>query len=293
VTTPDTTANSSLKKLKCLQINLNRSENAWNRLIDLWLNAENTKNNTPVHVVFIQEPYIPKISKNLCCYHFPRLPKNYRVVHNNYFIDKDQESRDGGGYISAILVHNDVPFERIFPTAAIYDNYKYPQELTVGIRLTGQGWDGVTLYSIYCRPIRSLTLVLKPLRSLDNLDRTVLCMDANATHPSWTPDHEDKNLYSGRGEDLEDFRMSCKLKVANDFKKVKDENNQPPKGGAEDIKTGKIPKHIDVTLYGANLCIKKWERLKTNPSSDHRYITFSIRVNVQCSILLQFARPSF
>ena len=194
-------------KLKCLQINLNRSEKAWNRVVDQWLKDDR------VHIVFIQEPCIKKMeiirpdvketNKKDYCYYFRNLPKNYRAIHNTYLID--QELANAGIFISAILVHEDVSFERILPMAAIH-NYNYPQELMAGIRLTGQGWNGVTLFSIYCRPKRSLAMVLQPLRSLfDNHDMTptVLCMDANATHPSWSPANENQSFYSGRGEDLE------------------------------------------------------------------------------------------
>ncbi len=217
------------------------------------------------------------------CYYFPNLPTNYRAIHNTYLID--QELPNAGFFISAILVHEDVSFERILPMAPIHDNYNYPQELMAGIRLTGQGWNGVTLFSIYCRPIRSLAMVLKPLRLLlGNYDmtRTVLCMDANATHPEWSPDHENTGLYSGRGEDLEYFFTSCNLEWANkDFENVKKENNHPTKDDTENQPERK-PKHIDVTFYrGDHLCIKDWERLDSledDTLSDHRYITFSIRV---------------
>lgn len=193
MTTPDdaTDSSSNHDKLKCLQINLNRSEKAWGKLILKWLDKGK------VDVVFIQEPCLNKIvneQTNDCCYCFPGLPKNYRAVHNNYLMGKDKKSKYG--YNAAILVRVDVPFERILPMAATTDKYTHPQELMVGIRLTGNGWDGVTLFSIYCRPSRSLALLLKPLRSLNNHDmtRTVLCMDANATHPKWSPDWEDKGL---------------------------------------------------------------------------------------------------
>jgi hypothetical protein len=182
--------------------------------------------------------------------------------------------------------------------AATTDNYTHPQELMVGIRLTGNGWDGVTLFSIYCRPIRSLALLLKPLRSLGNHDMTVLCMDANATHPNWSPDWEDKGLYSGRGEDLEDFRAFCKLQVAN--RNLEDKKKSIEKQATEDNEgdtsdedkteanndSERNSKNIDVTLYGTKLRIAKWERLEDKSSSDHRYITFSIfRV---CLILLLY-----
>jgi hypothetical protein len=272
-----------LDKLECLQINLNRSEEAWNQVVDQWL-----KNDETVHIVFIQEPCIKKMeitrpdvketNKKDYCYYFPNLPTNYRAIHNAYLID--QKLANAGIFISAILVHEDVSFERILPMAAIHDNY--PQELMAGIRLTGQGWNGVTLFSIYCRPKRSLAMVLKPLRLLlgnHDMTRTVLCMDANATHPNWSPAHEDKSFYSGRGEDLEYFRTSCKLKVANkDFEKVKKENNQPTKDDAEN-KTEQKSACIDVTFYrGDHLCIKNWKILPDKSLSDHRYITFSIKV---------------
>nr|CAH0106830.1 unnamed protein product [Daphnia galeata] len=240
-----------LDKLKCLQINLNRSEKAWNRVVDNWLKDDR------VHIVFIQEPCIKKMeitrqdvketNKKNYCYYFRNLPTNYRAIHNTYLID--QELANAGIFISAILVHQDVSFERILPMAAFHDQYNYPQELMAGIRLTGQGWNGVTLFSIYCRPIRSLTMVLKPLL-FDNHDitRTVLCMDANATHPNWSPAHENTGLYSGRGEDLEYFRTSCKLKVANqNFKNVKKENNQPTRDDAENKPEPK-PQHIDCVI---------------------------------------------
>jgi hypothetical protein len=231
----------------------------------------------------ITRPDVKETNKKNYCYYFPNLPKNYRAIHNNYLID--QEWANAGIIISAILVHKDVSFERILPMAPIHDNYNYPQELMAGIRLTGQGWNGVTLFSIYCRPIRSLAMVLKPLRLLlGNYDmtRTVLCMDANATHPEWSPDHENTGLYSGRGEDLEYFFTSCNLEWANkDFENVKKENNHPTKDDTENQPERK-PKHIDVTFYrGDHLCIKDWERLDSledDTLSDHRYITFSIRV---------------
>jgi hypothetical protein len=268
-------------KLKCLQINLNRSEDAWNQVVDQWL-----KNDETVHIVFIQEPCIKKMEitrpdvketkKKDYCYYFPNLPTNYRAIHNAYLID--QELANAGIFIAAILVHENVSFERILPMAPIHDNY--PQELMAGIRLTGQGWNGVTLFSIYCRPIRSLAMVLKPLRLLlgnHDMTPTILCMDANATHPNWSPAHENTGLYSGRGEDLEYFRTSCKLKVANqNFKNVKKENNQPKRDDAENKPK---PKHIDVTFYrGDHIYIKNWKRLKDKSLSDHRYITFSIKV---------------
>jgi hypothetical protein len=210
---------------------------------------------------------------------------------------KDKKSKYG--YSAAILVHVGVKFERILPMAAPSDNYpttsttirQHPQELTVGIRLTGNGWDGVTLFSIYCRPIRSLRSLLKPLRSLGNHDMTVLCMDANATHPNWSPNGEDKGLYSGRGEDLEDFLAFCKLQVANrnleDRKKPikKQATSKENEGDTSDEDKPETKndleqnsKHIDVTLYGTKLSIDDWERLKDESLSDHRYITFSIRV---------------
>jgi hypothetical protein len=286
----------SLDKLKCLQVNLNRSEKAWNQVVGKWLNGKKKR-----HIVFIQEPCIKKMEiirqdvkgtkKKDYCYYFPNLPTNYRVIHNTYLIDKedqelanvddDAKSRSGERiHISAILVHKDVSFERILPMAPIHDNY--PQELMAGIRLTGQGWNGVTLFSIYCRPIRSLAMVLKPLRLLlgnHDMTPTILCMDANATHPNWSPAHENKGLYSGRGEDLEYFFTSCKLKVANqNFENVKKENNHPTKDDTENQPERK-PKHIDVTFYrGDHLCIQNWKRLENITLSDHRYITFSIKV---------------
>ncbi|XP_046640237.1 uncharacterized protein LOC124322473 [Daphnia pulicaria] len=285
VTTPDNATDSSSNhdKIKCLQINLNRSNEAWEKLIHQWLAEEK------VGVVFIQEPCLNKIGNeqtNDCCYYFPGLPRNYRAVHNNYLMDEDKKSKYDRS--AAILVHVDVPFERILPMAATTDNYTHPQELMVGIRLTGNGWDGVTLFSIYCRPIRSLALLLKPLRSLGNHDMTVLCMDANATHPNWSPDWEDKGLYSGRGEDLEDFRAFCKLQVAN--RNLEDKKKSIEKQATEDNEgdtsdedkteanndSERNSKNIDVTLYGTKLRIAKWERLEDKSSSDHRYITFSI-----------------
>jgi hypothetical protein len=307
VTTPDlapddaTDSSSNHDKLKCLQINLNRSKKAWKKLI-LQLVAAEEK----VDVVFIQEPYLNKIGNeqtNECCYYFPGLPSKYRAVHNNYLMGKDKKSKYG--YSAAILVHVGVKFNRILPMAAPSDNYpttsttirQHPQELTVGIRLTGNGWDGVTLFSIYCRPSRSLALLLKPLRSLGNHDMTVLCMDANATHPKWSPDWEDNGFYSGRGEDLEDFLAFCDLKEANKnmedrkkpIKKQTTEENEGDTSDEDKPETKNDPeqnsKHIDVTLYGTKLWIENWERLKDESLSDHRYITFSIRV---CIILFLY-----
>ncbi len=288
LTTPDhaTDNSSNHDKLKCLQINLNRSEKAWGNLILQWLAEEE------VDIVFIQEPYLNKIDNeqtNDCCYYFPGLPRNYRAIHNNYLMGEDKKSEYHRS--AAILVHDDVPFERILPMASTTDNYTHPQELMVGIRLTENGWDGVTLFSIYCRRIRSLALLLKPLRSLGNHDMTVLCMDANATHPNWSPDWEDKDLYSGRGEDLGDFQAFCKLKVANGNleekkKPIKTRATKENEGDTlrdeDKTETNNVPeknsKHIDVTFYGTKLSIENWERLKVKSLSDHRYITFSIRV---------------
>ncbi len=303
VTTPDdaTDSSSNRDKIKCLQINLNRSEKAWEKLILQWLTEEE------VHIVFIQEPYLKKIGNeqtNDCCYYFPGLPTNYRAVHNNYLMGDKKSNYDRS---AAILVHVDVKFERFLPMAAPSDNYpttsttirQHPQELMVGIRLTGNGWDGVTLFSIYCRPSRSLALLLKPLRSLGNHDmtRTVLCMDANATHPKWSPDWEDNSFYSGRGEDLEDFRAFCQLLVANTNledkrKPIKTRATKETEGDTSDEdkpETKNVPeknsKHIDVTFYGTKLSIENWERLEVKSLSNHRYITFSIRV---CLILFLY-----
>jgi hypothetical protein len=120
VTTPDdaTDSSSTHDKIKCLQINQNRREKAWEKLIHQWLAEEK------VHVVFIQEPCLKKIDNeqtNDCCYYFPGLPRNYRAVHNNYLMGKDKKSEYG--YSAAILVHVDVPFERFLPMAAPSDNY--------------------------------------------------------------------------------------------------------------------------------------------------------------------------
>ncbi len=297
VTTPDdaTDSSSNHDERKCLQINLNRCKDAWEELIHQWLDKGK------VGVVFIQEPRLNKIDNeqtNDCCYYFPGLPTNYRAVHNNYLMGEDKKSEYDRS--AAILVHDDVPFERILPMAALSDNYTHPQELAVGIRLTGNGWVGVTLFSIYCRPSRSLALLLKPLRSLGNHDmtRTVLCMNANATHPNWSPNWEDKDLYSGRGEDLEDFRTFCDLQVANinledknkPIKKQATEENEGDTRDEDKTETNndleQNSKHIDVTLYGTKLSIEEWKRLEGKSSSDHRYITFTIlRV---CLILISF-----
>jgi hypothetical protein len=286
VTTPDDATDSSSNhgQIKCLQINLNRSNEAWKELIRQWLDTKK------VDVVFIQEPCLKKICNEQTngCYCFPGLPTNYRAVHNNYLMGEDKKSKYDRS--AAILVRVGVKFERILPIALPSD--KHPQELMVGIRLTGNGWDGVTLFSIYCRPSRSLALLLKPLRSLSNHDMTVLCMDANATHPNWSPDWEDKGLYSGRGEDLEDFLAFCKLKVARK-KPIKKQTTEENEGDTSDEDTTeenndseRNSKHIDVTLYGTKLWIAKWERLEVKSLSDHRYITFSIfRV---CLILISF-----
>lgn len=106
-------------------------------------------------------------------------------------------------------------------------------------------------------------------------------------------------LYSGRGEDLEDFQAFCKLKVANinledKRKPIKKQATVETEGDTSDEDkteenndSERNSKHIDVTLYGTKLWIENWERLEVKSLSDHRYITFSIKIRV-CSILISF-----
>jgi hypothetical protein len=97
-------------------------------------------------------------------------------------------------------------------------------------------------------------------------------------------------LYSGRGEDLEDFRAFCDLLVANKNledkrKPIKTRATKENEGDTRDedkTETNNVPeknsKHIDVTFYGTKLSIENWKRLEVKSLSNHRYITFSIRV---------------
>ena len=271
-----TTPQKTTALLECLQINLQRSKNAWMKLV------KRIVDKPPVHIVFIQEPYL-KLEPDSKYIHFPSPPEKYSIIHNLY-LDKDLSSTNYYGAI--ILVHDDVNFERILPV--IKKDYSY-QHLVVGIRLPDVN---ISLYSIYCQPSKSLRLILKPLQPPDGMSRTVLCMDANAIHPSWSFNTQNTTYKSGRGEDLEFFiRKSKSLQVANKKIEIKIEEklstNDAPKKTKKKKTYDENIDHIDVTLHGEGIAkITDWEVLtgtEDKSFSDHRYIRFSILVR-SCSL---------
>ena len=262
--------------LKCLQINLKHKDKAWEKLVKRLVVNQS-------HIVFIQEPYL-KLEPNSNYIHFPSPPEKYRIIHNLY-LDKNFPSRSTNYYGAMILVHEDVNFQRIMPV--IEKDYSY-QHLVAGIRLLDVN---ISLYSIYCRPSKSLALILKPLQPPDGMSRTVFCMDANAVHPSWSFNTQNMAYVSGRGEDLEFFiRKSKSLQVANKKIQIKIEEKNSTNDAfkkAKKKKTYENIDHIDVTLHGEGIAkITDWEVLtgtEDESFSDHRYIRFSILVR-SCSL---------
>ena len=279
--------------LKCLQINLKHKEEAWKKLVERLVATQS-------HIVFIQEPYL-KLEPNSNYIHFPSPPEKYRIIHNLY-LDKNFPSGSINYYGAIMLVHEDVNFKRVLPV--IKKDYSY-QELVAGIRLPDVN---ISLYSIYCRPSKSLALMLEPLQPPDGMSRTVFCMDANAVHPSWSFTTQKMSYISGRGEDLEFFHTNHELKVANkkNEKQGEDENEEEeleeqqwtdkldqdnedastnatnrPTTNTTNATNKKKYNYIDVTLHGKGTQINDWKVL-TNPEddsfSDHRYISFSILV---------------
>lgn len=124
----------------------------------------------------------------------------------------------------------------------------------------------ILLICAYCRPSSpSISSFIKSylLAYEADLQRAIICLDANAKSPAWNSLALDK-----KGKELENLLSRFHLKVAN--AKLASLNFIPA-GTA----------FVDITLVGRDLELNRWHFLQDHSLSDHPYIFFDLAKSLE------------
>jgi hypothetical protein len=191
--------------------------------------------------VLVQEPY--HIGNKVCGF-----PINYKVFqHENQLIPK-----------AAVIIIN--PTLNAITILSHTINYM----VTINLQLEGKIY---SIVSMYCSPLNDMTQEFTFLSNALHFLKPqylIIGVDSNAKSRVWFNNRDDN-----RGNILNEFVCEQNLIILNDNKFFPTFHNTRGES------------FIDFTIINASLLINSWEVLEEDSLSDHRFIQFELKENIQ------------